>query len=85
MVSDFNFIETYIFLILFQELLKPLLSDKEQAQPNDDKPCPAKAHIAEELEADAKAPRAKRFELPSGQILFLTYLLDKYGDDYEVR
>lgn len=42
-----------------------------------------KAHVAEELEKDAKAPRAKLFRLPNSQVEWITYLLDKYGDDFK--
>ncbi|XP_053986786.1 nucleolar protein 16 [Hylaeus anthracinus] len=42
-----------------------------------------KSHIAKELEADAKAPRIRTFKLPNNQVQFLTYLMDKYGEDYE--
>lgn len=45
----------------------------------------AKSHVAEKLEAEAKAPRKRLLKLPKGQAHFLTYLLNKYGEDYEVR
>lgn len=63
-----------------KDSLIPLMTDKPRPKA---KTCPSKAHIAEALEAEAKAPREKRFALPLGQVQFLTYLLNKYGDDYE--
>ncbi|KAK2586220.1 hypothetical protein KPH14_001478 [Odynerus spinipes] len=44
---------------------------------------PTKIHVAQALEADAKAPRERMFRLPNGQVQFITYLLDKYGEDYK--
>lgn len=46
---------------------------------------PIKSHVMENLEAEAKAPRERLFKLPKGQAQFLTYLIKKYGEDYEVR
>lgn len=45
---------------------------------------PQKTHVALELEAEAKAPRVKKFRLPDNQVRWLTKLIDKYGDDYKV-
>lgn len=45
---------------------------------------PVKVHVSQELEAEAKAPRRRMFKLPNNQVNFLTYLLDKYGEDYKV-
>ncbi|BET01723.1 Ribosome biogenesis protein Nop16 [Nesidiocoris tenuis] len=44
---------------------------------------PQKTHVALELEAEAKAPRVKKFRLPDNQVRWLTKLIDKYGDDYK--
>ena len=46
---------------------------------------PLKAHVAEDLEKEARAPRERMFKLPKGQVQFVTYMMDKYGDDYKVR
>ncbi|XP_050295184.1 nucleolar protein 16 [Anthonomus grandis grandis] len=43
----------------------------------------SKKYIAEALEADAKAPREKKFRLPKSQVEWLTYLIKKYGTDYK--
>lgn len=45
----------------------------------------AKNYVAEKLEAEAKIPRERLFQLPKGQAQFLTYLIKKYGEDYKVR
>lgn len=42
-----------------------------------------KAHIAEILEKDAKAPRERRFRLPKSQIEWLTYLMKKYKNNFK--
>ncbi|XP_078039698.1 nucleolar protein 16 [Augochlora pura] len=44
---------------------------------------PEKVHVAKELEAEAKAPRERLFRLPNSVVNFLTYLMDKHGEDYE--
>ncbi|NP_001040236.1 uncharacterized protein LOC692929 [Bombyx mori] len=44
---------------------------------------PPKKEVAEKLEKQAKAPRKRKFMLPKGQVEFITYLLDKYGNDYK--
>ncbi|XP_011693283.1 PREDICTED: nucleolar protein 16 [Wasmannia auropunctata] len=43
----------------------------------------AKSHVAEKLEAEAKAPRERLLRLPKGQAEFFVYLIKKYGEDYE--
>ena len=43
----------------------------------------AKGFVVEELEANATALRETKFELPTGQVRFLSYLIRKYGDDYK--
>ncbi|XP_033214532.1 uncharacterized protein LOC117171387 [Belonocnema kinseyi] len=42
-----------------------------------------KGHVAENLEKDARAPRERMFKLPKTQVLFVTSMMDKYGDDYK--
>jgi hypothetical protein len=44
-----------------------------------------KDHVMRTLEADAKAPRERLLRLPKGQTQFLTYLIKKYDEDYEVK
>lgn len=46
---------------------------------------PEKIHVAETLEAEAKAPRERLFRLPKSQVNFITYLMEKYGDDYKAN
>lgn len=43
-----------------------------------------KMHVAQELETEARAPRKRMFRLPNSQVYFLTYLMDKYGENYKV-
>lgn len=43
----------------------------------------SKDHVAKTLEAEAKAPRERCFRLPNQQVQFVTYMMDKYGDDYQ--
>ncbi|KAL0281677.1 UNVERIFIED_CONTAM: hypothetical protein PYX00_002590 [Menopon gallinae] len=42
-----------------------------------------KAKVAEELEKDANTLREKGYRLPKNQVEYLSYLLDKYGEDYK--
>lgn len=44
---------------------------------------PPKCYVAQELEDEAKAPRRRMFRLPNGQVEFITYMMDKYGEDYK--
>ncbi|CAH0546722.1 unnamed protein product [Brassicogethes aeneus] len=44
---------------------------------------PNKAFVVEALEADAKAPRVKKFRLPNSALEWVKYLLKKYGHDYK--
>ena len=37
------------------------------------------------LEAEASIPAEKTNKLSEPDVLFCTYMLDKYGDDYKVR
>ncbi|XP_046815480.1 nucleolar protein 16 [Vespa crabro] len=65
---------------------KFMLSDLQNDSEADDvdmKNKPAKIHVAQALEIDAKTPRERMFRLPNGQVHFITYLLDKYGEDYK--
>ncbi|XP_012261901.2 uncharacterized protein LOC105689456 [Athalia rosae] len=55
-------------------------TDTIQNEKPDHKP---KIHVANALDADAKAPRERLFRLPKGQVQFVTYLMEKYGDDFK--
>lgn len=46
---------------------------------------PSKVYVAESLEKEAKTPRERMFKLPKNQVQFVTYMMDKYGDDYKVN
>ncbi|XP_060534814.1 nucleolar protein 16 [Cylas formicarius] len=52
----------------------------EPLQENQRRP---KTHVAESLEADAKAPREHKFRLPKSHVEWITYLMKKYGNDYK--
>lgn len=69
-----------------KELLKAVVNGEEQENESENtkKFLPKKGHVAESLEADAKAPRAKLFRLPNNEVHFITYMMDKYGEDYKV-
>jgi len=59
----------------------PSTSDKEELlEPEGSTP-----EVVKKLEDFANAPREKTFALPQNQVIFLTYLLDKYGEDYKVK
>ena len=49
-----------------------------------EKKLPQKLHVAQSLEDDARHPRVRLFRLPNNEVHFVTYMMDKYGDDYEV-
>lgn len=42
-----------------------------------------KTAVVEKLEKDANELRESGYRLPKNQVEFLTYLLDKYGEDYK--
>ncbi|XP_046659454.1 nucleolar protein 16-like [Homalodisca vitripennis] len=58
-----------------------ILIKTEHVKPNER--APEKLHVVTELEEDARAPRERRFALPNSQVQWVTYLMDKYGEDYE--
>lgn len=72
---------------LLEEAKRKAMESDEQPESGDEDvdmdSVPKKIHIAQALEADAKAPRERMFRLPNGQVQFITYLLDKYGEDYK--
>ncbi|CAG9761522.1 unnamed protein product [Ceutorhynchus assimilis] len=61
-----------------KEALGAVDDDSQKEDPQE----PKKKFVAQALEADAKAPREKRFRLPKGQVEWITYLMKKYGNDY---
>ncbi|CAD1474888.1 unnamed protein product [Heterotrigona itama] len=72
-----------------REFIKEVLKKKDENDEDkleteeDVEMIPPKVYVAQELEAEAKAPRRKMFRLPNNQVYFLTYLMDKYGEDYK--
>ncbi|XP_067000986.1 nucleolar protein 16 [Anabrus simplex] len=64
-----------------KELLHPEM--KEQDEGKMDVDGPSKNFVAEKLEAEAKAPRVRKFRLPKNEVQWLSYLIKKYGEDYK--
>jgi hypothetical protein len=67
-----------------KDLLQPMEVDGESSNCDGEKSLPRKNYVTKELENDAKVPRVKNFKLPNNQITWLTYLMDKYKEDYKV-
>ncbi|CAG9857066.1 unnamed protein product [Phyllotreta striolata] len=65
-----------------KKTLKKLLMNNQNSD-DEEGPVVSKAHVVEALEEDAKAPREKKFRLPKGHVEWITYLVEKYGDDYK--
>ncbi|XP_072394596.1 nucleolar protein 16 [Diabrotica undecimpunctata] len=65
--------------------IKSVLSTEDNSTMEDvEEALPApKSHVVETLEEDAKAPRERKFRLPKNQVEWLSYLLEKYGNDYK--
>ncbi|XP_054258054.1 nucleolar protein 16 [Macrosteles quadrilineatus] len=53
----------------------------EHVKPNEKEP--EKLQVISELEEDAHAPRERGLRLPKSHVQWVTYLMDKYGEDYE--
>lgn len=78
-------------VLLIPNKKRELLESVDEMKMDDDSACennqeeriPSKIHVAEELEADAKAPRKRMFRLPKSHVEFITYMLDKYNEDYK--
>jgi len=69
-----------------KQQLKEALGATDKEWNQDDLPAvtgPTKKFVVEALEADARAPRARRFRLPKSQVEWITYLMKKYGNDYK--
>lgn len=65
-----------------KELITPMDLDgtgKEVQQ----KAKPMKEHVVQMMEIDASRPAAKTNKLSEPDVLFCTYMLDKYGDDFK--
>jgi hypothetical protein len=67
-----------------KELLQPMEVEGENSNYNDEMNLPRKNYVTKELENDAKAPRVKNLKLPNNEVTWLTYLMNKYKDDYKV-
>ncbi|KAG8222904.1 hypothetical protein J437_LFUL003549 [Ladona fulva] len=68
---------------------KELLKREKMEEPVVEKivkpPKAFKKHVAEQLEAEAKAPREKNLRLPNSEAKWLAFLIDKYGEDYKLQ
>ncbi|XP_063231137.1 nucleolar protein 16 [Bacillus rossius redtenbacheri] len=65
-----------------KQLMKPVDVDDVEGNEEENK-VPNKHHVADAIEKEAHAPRVRKFELPNSQVEWLTYLMDKYGEDYK--
>lgn len=45
---------------------------------------PKKSDVVEQLEAESKMPRNGTMRMPKEKVKWIEYLLEKYGEDYEV-
>lgn len=64
-----------------KESLQPV---KLQDDDDDKMECDgSKKHVVDEIEIDANTPRVKKFRLPDNQVQWLSYLIDKYAQDYK--
>lgn len=70
-----------------EEARRVIAGDKDSSGHEDEKMnvTATKSYVAEQLEAEAKAPRERLFKLPKGEAQFLAYLIKNYGEDYKVR
>ncbi|XP_076364147.1 nucleolar protein 16 [Tachypleus tridentatus] len=50
---------------------------------NTGKKRPTIGHVVKDLEKEVTVPRDKGLRLPKDVVVFCTYMLDKYGDDYK--
>ncbi|XP_011504842.1 PREDICTED: nucleolar protein 16 [Ceratosolen solmsi marchali] len=67
-----------------QEMLTAVTtSDENNDSQNVKKGIKRKLYVAQNLEEDAKYPRARLFRLPNNEVQFATYMIDKYGEDYK--
>nr|CAD7443930.1 unnamed protein product [Timema bartmani] len=67
-----------------RELIKPTAEEQDDDMIEEGAhPAPKKEHVAQSIEREARAPRERTFRLPSTQVQWLTYLMDKHGDNYK--
>ena len=46
---------------------------------------PSNSKVVKELEKEASTPRNGTLKIPREKVKWIEYLLDKYGEDYEVH
>nr|CAD7263779.1 unnamed protein product [Timema shepardi] len=67
-----------------RELIKPTVEEQDDDMIEEGAhPAPKKEHVAQSIEKEARAPRERTFRLPSTQVQWLSYLMDKHGDNYK--
>nr|CAD7200980.1 unnamed protein product [Timema douglasi] len=68
-----------------KELIKPTAEEQDDDDMIEEgaHPAPKKEHVAQSIEKEARAPRERTFRLPSTQVQWLSYLMDKHGDNYK--
>nr|CAD7452676.1 unnamed protein product [Timema tahoe] len=67
-----------------RELIKPTAEEQDDDMIEEGAhPAPKKEHVAQSIEREARAPRERTFRLPSTQVQWLSYLMDKHGDNYK--
>jgi hypothetical protein len=69
-----------------QEMLSTMKNSEENNESENVKKITKKRklHVVQSLEEEAKYPRAKLFRLPNNEVQFATYMIDKYGENYQV-
>lgn len=70
---------------MLEEAKRIIREDESLSDQETEAATPAKSHVTKKLEAEAKVPRVRLLKLPKGQAQFFTYLIKRYGEDYEVR
>lgn len=68
---------------MLEEAKRIIREDESLSDQETEAATPAKSHVTKKLEAEAKVPRVRLLKLPKGQAQFFTYLIKRYGEDYE--
>nr|CAD7590260.1 unnamed protein product [Timema genevievae] len=67
-----------------RELIKPTAEEQDDDMIEEGAhSAPEKEHVAQSIEKEARAPRERTFRLPSTQVQWLSYLMDKHGENYK--
>ncbi|XP_072759779.1 nucleolar protein 16 [Anoplolepis gracilipes] len=68
---------------MLEEAKRIVREDESLSDHETEEATPVKNYVIEKLEAEAKTPRERLFKFPKEQAQFFTYLIKKYGEDYE--